>query len=275
MTVQTDPCGDKRFYVNSGTKITVPGVTTILDVLAKPGIKRWEARAAAELAVDSLDFIARMNETAGREATVKHLAAASKRRMTDAQNRGNELHDIAERKFRGAAVRVPPNLRASAAHFDDFLRSVQPELVAAEEMVWSDTHAYAGSFDWAGRIKLDENGKLDVANGQPTLLLGDTKTGGKIWPSVAMQLAAYAHADRMVDAEGNSKPNLPFAGGAVLHVTDDGWTLYPVRIDREVLDMFLHLRAAFDWEKGLAKDVLGIPLASSAELTTGTERRSR
>lgn len=276
MAVHSDDSGQSRFYVDTGTKVNVPGVTSIIDTLAKPYLKRWEAKLAAELAVDSLDFIARMNETAGREATVRHLAGASYRTMNDSRKRGSELHDIWERMLRGLpAGRIPPKHRTMVAHFDDFLKRVQPELIVAEEICWSDTHEYAGSLDFGALVKLDENGKLDVTGGQPTPLVNDLKTG-RLNASVALQMSAYANADRLIDADSNTRPMVDFAGGAVLHVGEDGWKYYPVRIDREVFEVFLHLRAAFAWDRGLSRQVVGKPYAAGpgAALQTGTQRRA-
>ncbi|MGW1859349.1 hypothetical protein [Streptomyces collinus] len=271
-----------RFYVNPETRVSLPGVTSTLSMLPKPFLRFWGQKLVAEAAVDSFDFLTRMVETAGREAAVDYLKNAPNRYTKLRASVGSEAHDLFERMIRGESVgRVHPDLEPYRRNFADFLRMANPELVRAEDIAWSDTHGYAGSFDAILRVWVieREDGKvfIDPTRGtfsKPVLLIVDWKTSKDTYPDVALQMAAYAHADKLIDPEGDEYPMPEFDGAAVLHITPDEWAFKPVDISPRVFEVFLALRHVFTWDRELSKEVLGRPLARSAgRVVTGTQRR--
>jgi hypothetical protein len=186
--------------------------------------------------------------------------------------------------IRGQALRRQhPDLEPYRAQFRDFLNAVKPVLVRAEDVAWSDTHGYAGSFDaWLQlRVILKDDGTWtldpDNASGEAVWVdvIADWKTSKSLWASVALQMAAYAFADRIIDPDGTEEPMPAFDGAVVLHITPEGWTLVPVyKAELEAaFRYFLHLRQTLDWERIASRKALGSPLASSREELTGTERR--
>ncbi|OKI71406.1 hypothetical protein [Streptomyces sp. MJM1172] len=271
-----------RFYENQETSESVPGVTSVCGMLNKPFLPRWSANMAAELAVDSLDYLSAMAER-DREGAIKYVAGASYRYTKSRADIGSKAHDLFERMIRGEGrltvrdslggfvVRVHPDLEPYRANFADFLEVVKPVLVRAEDVAWSDTHKYAGSFDALLSI-LDEDG-------QRVTVIADWKTGKNTYPEVALQMAAYGFADRLIDPEGNSVPMPKIDAAAVLHITPDQWSFKPVRFDAEVFEHFVTLRKTFDWDREVSKTVLGKPFASGpaeyGALVTGTQRRAR
>ncbi|MGI5347033.1 hypothetical protein ACQEU8_02420 [Streptomyces sp. CA-250714] len=248
-------------------------MTSIKDLLGKPFLAPWQAKMAAELAVDSLDYIAEMARR-DKQGAVDYIKGAARRYSKIRQDVGSEAHDLFERILRGEAVgAVSRDMAPYKRHFAEFLAAAQPELVRAEDVAWSDTHEYAGSFDAILRILVDERGELD-SRGEPALVMADWKTGKSTYPEVALQMAAYAHADKIISPDGSEAPMPEFDGAVVLHITDEKWALKPVRIDRPVFDYFLHLRALFEWDREHSKSVIGKSLAASGgRLVTGTERR--
>jgi hypothetical protein len=289
--VKTTQRGGSRFYVDHETRISVPGVTSVLNMTPKPFLQRWAAKLVAETAVDSFDFLDRMVETAGKAAAVDHLKNAPFRYTKLRANVGSDAHDMFERMIRGEGrlrdrdafgqflVRVHPDMEPYRRNFAEFLDAVNPELVRAEDIAWSDTHAYAGSFDAIIRVWLDADGKPDPtrsATSEPALLIVDWKTSKATYPDVALQMSAYSNADKLIDPDGNVDPMPDFDGAAVLHITPDEWSFKPVRIDQEVFEIFLALRKVFDWDRTLSKEVLGRPLSAShyGRLVTGTQRRA-
>jgi hypothetical protein len=283
-----------RFYVNPETRVTVPGVTSTLSMLPKPFLRYWGQKLVAEAAVNSFDFLQRMIETAGEEAAVDHLKNAPNRYTKLRANVGSAAHDLFERMIRGEGrlmaknsrgefiVRVAPDLEPYRRGFADFLAAVNPELVRAEDIAWSDTHGYAGSFDAILRVWVktaDGRTVIDPERGpdsEPVLLIVDWKTSKDTYPDVALQMAAYAHADKLIDPDGIEEPMPEFDGAAVLHITPEQWAFKPVDISQEVFDYFLALRQVFDWDRTRSKEVLGKPLARSAGgLVTGTQRRGK
>ncbi|KAF4408639.1 hypothetical protein [Streptomyces lycii] len=274
--IKTEHKGGSRFYVDTETRVTVPGVTSIIGTLAKPFLAPWNAKLAAEMAVDSLDFLPAL-VARDRDGAIDLIKGAARRYTSERSKIGSEAHDCFERQIRGEAVgHVAEHLIPYRDHYDAFLQTVQPELLYAEDIAWSDTHEYAGSPDTIVRVKLDPAGKPDQA-GDPFTVVLDNKTGKSTYPEVGLQNSAYEHADRLILADGTSVPVPEIDGGMVLHITPDQWSLKPVRTNREdVFATFLHLREIFRWDREISKTVIGKPIAgSSSRLVTGTERRGK
>lgn len=279
MAIRTVRKGGARFYVNPATRISYPGVTSVLGMQPKTFLGYWRSKMTAELAVNSFPFLQEMVERAGEQAAVDYLKGAADRYTKARASIGSEAHDIFERIIRGEDVgRQRKDLEPYRQNFMEFMEVVRPVLVSAEDIAWSDTHQYAGSYDIIMRVQLskDANGNLvpDHVNGQWYQLIGDWKTSKDTYPDVALQMSAYAHADKLISADGSERAVPEFDGAAVLHITDKTWAFKPVKADREVFEYFLALRKMFDWDRGASKDVIGRPIATGGRMVTGTERRA-
>lgn len=275
--VRTIQRGGSRFYVNPETDVKVPGVTSVISMLPKPFLAFWNAKMVAELAVDSLPFVEQM-AARDRQGAIDYLKGAARRYTKTRSDVGSGAHDLFERLVRGEAVnRVHPDLEPYRRHFVDFLAKVNPELLRAEDVAWSDAHQYAGSFDAILRVWLAEDGTpTPDRSGEPHSLMVDWKTSKDTYPDVALQMSAYAHADVIIDSEGKRSPMPEFDGAAVLHITADQWAFKPVNASDEVFGYFLTLRKVFDWDREVSKTVIGRPIARSVgRIVTGTERRAR
>jgi hypothetical protein len=276
VAIRTLQRSGSRFYFNEDfPDIRYPGVTSVVGMLPKPFLAYWQAKMVAELAVDSLEFIERMAER-DRQGAVDYLKGAANRYTKTRASVGSQAHDLFERMIRGQYVgRVHPDMVPYQRHFAEFLDGVQPELVRAEDVAWSDEHEYAGSFDGVLRLKLDENGKPD-ASGESALVMADWKTGKNTYPDVALQMSAYAHAEFIIAPDGSREAMPDFDGAVVLHITDEQAAFKPVRIDEsDVFAHFLHLRQTFNWVQRTSKTVLGDPIWSTGgALITGTQRRA-
>jgi hypothetical protein len=272
-----------RFYVNdSRPNITVPGVTSIISMLPKQDfLGPWQAGLAADLAIDSFDYLKDM--AARDRAGARRYIAGAARRYTEVRSKlGSRAHDVFERLMAGEHVDyVHSDIVNHVKHFRQFLEAVNPELVRAEDVAWSYEHKYAGSFDAILRIWVEAGGPTGVRitpdrSGTPILVMVDYKTSKSTYPDVALQLAAYRYADVIIDPDGNEEPMPAIDSAAVLHVTDDQWSFKGVRADRQVFDSFLTLRKTFDWVREGSKDVIGKAMAKSAgAMTTGTQRRGK
>jgi hypothetical protein len=274
--------GGSRFYQDPDDfKVTVPGVTSIIGMLPKPFLTFWAAKMAAELAVDSIDYLKEMAER-DRDGAVSFVKGASTRYTKLRATIGSAAHDLFERIIRGDDIgRVSPDMEPYVFHFRDFLTKVNPELIHAEDVAWSDKHAYAGSFDAILRVWLFKDNTPDPTRGkyghsEPCDLIVDYKTSKDIHAEVSLQLTAYAMADRLITADGASHPFPQVDGGAVLHVTPEGWNFKPVSLDADVFATFLNLREIFRWDREISKTVLhkSIAQSGSALRVTGTQRRA-
>ncbi|MFE9026217.1 hypothetical protein ACFYOA_08135 [Streptomyces iakyrus] len=276
--VRTIYRGGSRFYVHPSERdVAYPGVTSVIGMLPKQNfLGPWNARKTAELAVDSIDFVARMAEQ-DRDGAVQYLSGAARRYTKVRADVGSKAHDLFERMIRGERVySVHQDLVPYQRHFAEFLEAVNPQLVRAEDVAWSDTHQYAGSFDVVMYVWLDDEGNpTPDRSGKRHLIIGDWKTSKATYPDVALQMSAYANADFIIDPDGNREPMPQFDGAAVLHITDETWAFKPVVIGDEVFEQFLRLRGTFDWDRDLSRRVVLKPISAKSygRLVTGTQRR--
>jgi len=181
-----------RFYPINGREL--PSVTTILEVIAKPGLGPWyakEERRYFEAAM--LDVLtqpeARDPEhvlTAVAEA-VNGLKAADREKRT-ATTIGRAVHAGIEWHLRtwlgedaGPEPLLPDAALWALESWKDWARSVDLEPLAIERTVYCEDCGYAGTLDLYARVK-----------GVPTIL--DWKSGKAIYPEAFLQNVAYRHA---------------------------------------------------------------------------------
>lgn len=255
--------GDSRFYVDPATKEKVPGVTSILNMIPKPFLGPWNAKLTAETAIDNIGQMVSL-AMSDRQGAIDFLKGAPRRFTAGAADVGTEVHNMFERIARGESVgRVHPDYEPYVRHIEDFNERYQPEYLFLEETVWSNTHRYAGSFDF-----------MAVIEGET--VMGDVKTTRSgVHEEVALQLSAYAFADRIV-TQGGTEHELPdIHAGAVVHLRPEGWKLVPARVDEEVFNAFLVCRQMFDLVKETLDTVIGDPVYDSqAQTSTGSQRRA-
>lgn len=177
----------------------VPGVTTVLNRLAKPALIQW----AADMVVDDLKRCDR--NAAGHYIVPEiHLEAARKahaKKRDDAADVGSNVHAYAEAWLKGRTLPplVTDQAKAGAAAFEQWMgeHSIQP--VCAERRVFSREHWFAGTCDFVG-----------VIDGELAAL--DFKTSSGIYPEHWLQLAAYSIALR------EEVPTLPTLARWVVHL---------------------------------------------------------
>lgn len=251
--VSTVKKGGSRFYVHPTSRVQVPGVTSVVGMLPKEFLKFWAAKMTAECAVDNVGAVVQMAVNGDRDGAIDYLKRAHMRNVGKAADVGSDVHDLVERISRGEEVgRVHPDLQVFVDHFNEFLDTFQPEYLHLEETVWSETHGYAGSFDAIAKVQGE------------TIIIDNKTTRSGVHAEVALQMAAYANADYIINPEGE-KVDLPaIDGAAVLHLRPEGWKVVPVAISEEVFKTFLSLIPVLQWERDLSKSVLGRPLTKEA-----------
>lgn len=234
-----------RFYVHPESKAKVPGVTSVLNMTPKGFLSFWSAKVVAEWVADNISTVFPL-VMSDRTAAIELMKGAPRRNTSAAGERGTEIHELYEKLARGQAIgRQHPELEVYVDHYRKFEAKYKPEYLYIEETVWSDTHSFAGSFDFIAKI-----------DGET--VIGDFKsTRSGVHAEVALQLAAYSHADYILGQDG-SRVALPKCdAGIVFHIRPEAAKVVPVRIDDEVFSVFRHLLAIFDWEKEMKNAVLG------------------
>lgn len=158
---------------------------------------------------------------------------------------GTYVHDAAEAYALGKPYpRWPLPVQPRMDAFVRFLADYQPVYEMTEASVFNRTEKYAGTLDAIATI------------GGRRLLL-DTKTGKGVYPEVALQLAAYRHAEFIGLPDGSEAPMPQVDGAAALHLPEvGGYELIEVRADAEVFTAFLYVRETFRFAEETSKTVI-------------------
>lgn len=231
--------------------VKADGVTTLIgDGLPKPALLPWGIKSVAEYAADNLDTLNQMNERMGREAIVAALKQSPYTDRDKAAKRGTEVHELAEKLIHGTEVEVPEELRGHVDSCVRFLDEWKPTPVLVEATVASRRWTYAGTLDLVADFPYDG-----------TRRIVDYKTSRSgIYGEVALQLAAYAHADVYLDgADEKPMTDVGIAAGMAVWLRADGYDVYDVDVSEPVYKTFLHVAYCARQGKRL-KDLVSAPL---------------
>ena len=250
--------GGKRLY--QWKQHNYWSVTTLLQAVPKPALTGWAAREAAEFAVANVRQINALVRKKEERAAVDLVKNAPWRSRDKAANLGTSVHAAVEALILDKPMpEWDDDVAPFMAHFDRFVADWNVTFTASEATVYSRSEKYAGTFDFAATIPR----LADLGYAGPRAL-GDLKTGKGVYAEVALQLAAYAHADFIGLPNGDEVPVPEVDCGVVLHLRPEGYRLIPVRIDDEVFLSFKYVREVFRWVNELSADVLGTPLDTEA-----------
>lgn len=219
-----------------------PRVTTILSKgIPKPGLIKWAGRFVAEGAIRDFNHWSEMSD----DEAFEYLSGLPDRRRNSSANLGSAIHAAIDAVANGKEYKEQtPQAQEYVNGFFKFVEDFKPKFLATEQSVFSKTHGYAGTLDAIIRI------------GRTNIIL-DTKTGNRIYPEVALQLAAYKNADFIGRVDSGEEIELPpIKKGAVLHLGPNTYSLVDVRVDEEVFEAFLSVKDVYYWSEGLSRTVL-------------------
>lgn len=227
-------------------------VTTINNAIGKPFLVNWAARETAKYAVVNFRQLGVLLEPNSEgevddSAAIDWLKGAPYRETERAANVGTEIHAAIEAHVLGKprpAVALP--LQPHMDGFYAFLDQYEPtfELGLAEASVFNRSQRYAGTLDAIGSI----DGRR---------LIFDWKSGKNVYPEVALQLAAYRHAEFVGMPDGSELPMPQVDGGACLHIPKTGdWKLLDVECGEEIFTAFQFVREVYRWSKVTSGTVL-------------------
>lgn len=251
--IETVSIDGYRFYKHPTQRhLKVPSVTSILDMLPAPYLRKWNSKIVAQSAIDNLEDITAIAAKSKTRA-VEWLKGAPDRELESAGTMGDRVHKVIEDLIYDPLFEVEEDLMPYVDGFFQFCDRFEPEWLFVEKPIYSITHLYAGSFDAIAKIK-DKNYIIDFKT---------TRSG--ISSKVAMQLAAYARADVMfVEGEEVSLPEIH--AGAALWLRPDKWSFQPLRIDDDIFHTFLSLRRVFEWEQQRSKTAILAPVTNKSLL---------
>lgn len=216
VSMKGSPTAAHQRYRNKDGKI-VPGVTTVLGLLAKPALVGW----AWKLGMQGED----MNK-------VKELAAEI----------GSATHYMAECRLKGEtpdfqhftpyAVEIAKRMMVN---FDRYLEDNPAETLGSEVEMVSESWQFGGCVDWVAIPK--KSGKVT---------LRDFKTSAGIYPEYKIQLSAY----EVVWNELH--PDQPIEAREAIHLDKETGlvTVHPFGELKTEFEIFKHLRAVYMLQKG-------------------------
>lgn len=239
--------GSKRFYSWRNEKYW--SVTTILSGgIPKPVLVNWAKKYTAEYAVDNFAALTALVEV-GRDDAVDWLKGAAYRERDRKADLGTHVHAAMEAHSLGKPFpEWPENVRPRMNAYLAFVEAHNPVYLATEASVYNRSQRYAGTLD----AIVELGGKRYVL---------DMKSSKGVYPEVALQLAAYRHAEFIGLPDGSEREMYETDGALALHLADgeDGegaWQLLDVDADEDVFRFFLYAREVFRWGEEKAKTVL-------------------
>src|SRR5262252_3076493 len=192
-----------RFYTIDGRQL--PSVTTILDVIAKPGLGPWYAKQERQyFETAMLEVLSKPGARDPEYVLAAVVAAVTGVKAADRERQrasviGAAVHAGIEWQLRralgenaGPAPCLPEAAAWALESWKDWAASVALEPLAIERTVYCHDCGYAGTLDLFARVK----GVLTVL---------DWKSGKAIYPEAFLQNVAYRHAAKrlgMLSAQG-------------------------------------------------------------------------
>lgn len=248
----------QRWYKNTQTKVEVPGVSSIVDMMPKNALTPWAARLAAEYAIGNLEEVTGLlSEKDGEKLAIDKIKNASSRYADKASREGTAVHHYTEAIARAVmnntkpkADDMPKGMLPYLKNYVRFLKEFEVEPVMLETVVWDETpnYGYAGRLDMACILHSISD----------ALVIVDTKSGASgVWESVSLQQTAYRYAQSYWDeTEDVLKPMPEISGAYALWLRPEGYALIPVETTQLELAQFQRLRGSLEWKLTRGKKVV-------------------
>jgi hypothetical protein len=246
----------QRWYRNNNTKVEVPGVSAIVDMLPKGALTPWAARLAAEYAIGNMDEINEfLSEKDGQKKAIDRIKGASTRYSESASKEGTAVHHYTETIARAVqqntkpvAENMPQGMMPYLKNYVRFLNEFDVEPVMLETVVWNETVGYAGRIDMACRLRTIND----------DLVIVDTKSGASgVWDSAVLQQTAYRYAESWWDEEEDVlKPMPEIAGAYCLWLRPEGFALIPVETSPLEWEQFQRLRGTLEFKRTRSKKII-------------------
>ncbi len=245
----------------------VPGVTTVLKKLDKPGVLQWAVDNTAAYAVANIDALMSRTEEQGYgflrwywkrdplQSDDQDIRNYSNGVLRDAADLGTLMHDWVAADH-GAqpypdVTFAPDYFWQMVAEWDKWQEENDVEPIFTETTFWSEQYGYAGTADGLWRV-----------NGKPMLV--DVKTSRNVWDEHYMQLSALGACDYALIESDNGWEQMPIPGFndyALLHIR-------PSDTDKHgnPMESFCRLEVAPSNEMGLHFEAfLGLLAVSDAQ----------
>lgn len=189
--------GNHRYYVNGTAKW---GVTTAIGkVIAKQGLMTWAMDMALKYIQTKLPVVT--------QADLDEAAQAYVKRRDHGADTGSIVHELAESLLLGKDYDVgqyPREVQLAMGAFETWVSASKPEVIAVEQVVYSERLDYCGTFDSILRIK----GKVYLCDLKTTNASREAPEG--VYGDYFIQLGAYldAYNEQRIYEEAHGGSNL-------------------------------------------------------------------
>lgn len=200
-----------RYVVNGSQK--PQGVTTILGKVIAKDLTGWAIECACEYLRSKLPVVT--------EEDLQVAAKAYTKKRDFGANTGSEAHALVEHFLKGSAAPSGASKEAKNAYdaFVGWFESVGPEVVNVEEVIFSPTFNYAGTYDCMLKI----GGKVYLCDLKTTNASKRAPRG--VYAEHFLQLGAYAAAheeQRQYEAANGGTTLVPIEGLMVISAKKNG-----------------------------------------------------
>lgn len=177
-----------RFYrMASGENLRFPSVTSVLNVIDKPGLKEWAVKLTIQEASTLLKSKSRQTTLGDHEIdlALRESKGAPDRFVKAASDLGTRAHDAIDVLVRGESDKMDfePDVMPAVNNFRNWWKwsgvTLDPR---GDSFIFSQKFGYAGAMDALGRTP---DGDLMVC---------DWKTSNSVHETHILQVAAYAKA---------------------------------------------------------------------------------
>ena len=205
------------FYHIEGRKL--PSVGMVMSVLSKPALVDWKVKRAVQMVLDEPERFT--SPEAGLEGLKED---------TGALERGEAVHELAEDYANNVYGREDGGQRSRYAEnpylplVEGFFEFYRPKIVLTEAVLYNATLGYAGTCDLVAQI-----------GPEARTYLVDYKTSRGVYDEHRLQLAAYAGAEHVYNADGTPAP-MPEIQRTAIMLLNPGGTTGLVEIHRSMLE---------------------------------------
>lgn len=232
---------DARFYDIDGV-VRLPSVTTILQVISKPGLYMWQAKQGSLKARNVMERLKEMSPYL-HDSIWKEFGDPFFKdgyaQAAEAADYGTQAHAVIEMILKDRADEAAAKLKEAPSQVTQavgaFLKwrdRTKFEMIKSESVVFSKKFKYAGTADVIGRIK-------------DGVVLGDFKTSKKLYPEYDLQTVAYKYAAE--EMSGESIPNV-----MIYRFGKDGsfedYTV-PKTSHPDLFDRFIDAKRLWEWQR--------------------------
>ena len=234
-------------YKHPLTGKIVPGVTTVLKKLDKPGVVQWAVDNTSAYAVANIDALLNRTEEQGygflrwywkRDPLASDdgdIRNYSNGVLNDAASLGTLIHDWIAAEHDNTpypdVTMAPDYFWEMVAQWDKWKSEHDVTPIVTETTLWSHQYGYAGTAD-------------GIWNVDGTNMLLDIKSSRNVWDEHLMQLSALGACDAMLIKSDNKweEVELPgFSQYALLHIRPNDTDKYGNHMDAfcrlELVDM--------------------------------------